>query len=199
MMDDRRRNERRAELIDTAVESFRTHGPSGVGISQLCDAVGVTKGVFSHHFPNGKSELIAAVIDQNTREIEQLLSTLLAERSVAEGVRTMFNLYARRLQRDLDYGCPIAASVIDISATDPDVREATGAAFQRWGNVIAAALERGGAEPNIARNAATHILATFEGALIVARATADSSVLETLGASVSAYLETGLPSNGQQT
>src|ERR1700682_2445420 len=74
----------RVALVDTAAVLFRRQGYAATGVNQILDTADVKGGSLYHHFPNGKQELAAAVVD-----------------SVGAGIE-------RQLRRFLDSGSPVA-------------------------------------------------------------------------------------------
>lgn len=52
----------------------------------------------------------------------------------------MFDFDAELLRTDPDFGCPIAAAVVDLSADSHDVRTLTASAFDRWERQLAGAI-----------------------------------------------------------
>ena len=68
----------RAALIDTAATLFRRQGYAATGLNQILDEAGVRPGSLYHHFPQGKQQLAAAVVDGAGAAIGGLLRRLLA-------------------------------------------------------------------------------------------------------------------------
>src|ERR1700755_3674676 len=68
----------RGALIDTAAALFRRQGYAATGLNQILDDAGVKPGSLYHHFPQGKQQLAAAVVDHTGAAIEQLLRRFLA-------------------------------------------------------------------------------------------------------------------------
>ena len=87
-------------------------------------------------------------------------------------------LAERRLVRSYwsgtDLGCPVAAAVVDASATSPGVRAAAGAAFGSWAEEL-------GADGEL-------VLAALEGAILLARAHDDPEVVTRVGRALAARL-----------
>jgi AcrR family transcriptional regulator len=71
-------DDRRAELLETALRLFLTRGYDRVAVQDLTDAVGVAKGTFYHYF-DSKAELLAQVCEW---QVGALLAT--AERALKE-------------------------------------------------------------------------------------------------------------------
>ena len=55
-------DDRRIELLDTALRLFLTHGYERVAVQDITDAVGVAKGTFYHYFAS-KADLLAQVCE----------------------------------------------------------------------------------------------------------------------------------------
>jgi AcrR family transcriptional regulator len=130
----------------------------------------VTKGVFTHHFPDGKEQLVVEVIDRNRAELTAVLHGL-QHQSPAERVRGLFATYADRLRRNgTELGCPVAAAVVDVSAQWSQVREATRAAFAEWSTELGCGDDVG-----------ELVVAALEGAILQARAQDDPDVVDRIG------------------
>ena len=88
-----RRDRSRAALIENAATLFRRQGYAATGLNQILDEAGVKAGSLYHHFPQGKQQLAAAVVDTAGAGIEQLLRRFLAtDRSVADIVDRWIDL-----------------------------------------------------------------------------------------------------------
>src|SRR3981081_3273833 len=68
----------RAALIEKAAPLFRRQGYAATGLNQILDDAGVKPGSLYHHFPRGKQQLAAAVVETAGTRIEHLLQRLLA-------------------------------------------------------------------------------------------------------------------------
>ncbi|MDY7104501.1 MAG: TetR/AcrR family transcriptional regulator [Actinomycetota bacterium] len=189
-MSDGRRTDRRDRLVDGAMDLFRRRGPNGAGVGAVCEAAGTTKGVFGHHFPGGKDELVAEVVRRNAEQVDQLVDHALATQpSVGAAVRWAFGVYADLLVADPDLGCPIAAAVVDTHADSASVRAVTADAFARWQDRLTGALaERGVASPR-AEDLAVTVVAAMEGAILLAVARRAPEMLRTTGAVLADLLD----------
>lgn len=185
MSADRRRTATRAALVDAALTLFRRQGISGTGVGQICHEAGVSKGVFAHHFPDGKRSLVAACLDRNGEDFALLLDRVLARQgsSTADVVRTLFGRYADLMRkRGADVGCPMAAAAIEGPNGGAGAGSPVAGAVDRWRSGL------------IGRYAALAghdelLLAALEGALVLARATGDPGVLERVGDQLAAQVQ----------
>lgn len=67
----------RDKILDAAEALFARRGYAGVGMSEIADAVGLSKSSLFHHFPT-KAQLYAATADRILRVIEGALTAALA-------------------------------------------------------------------------------------------------------------------------
>jgi AcrR family transcriptional regulator len=163
----------RERLVRAATSALMRRGVHGSGLGDICGRAGVTKGVFTHHFPDGKEQLVVEVIDRNRAELTAVLHSL-QDRSAAERVRGLFATYADRLRRNgTEFGCPVAAAVVDVSAQWPQVREATRAAFAEWSTELGCGDRVG-----------ELVVAALEGAILQARAQDDPDVVNRIGSAL---------------
>jgi TetR/AcrR family transcriptional repressor of lmrAB and yxaGH operons len=181
---DGRRTATRTQLVDAAILLFRRQGVSGTGIDEVCRKAGVTKGVFAHHFPTGKRELLTAAVERNAEDVRNLLARL-AERSNGsppELVRTLFATYARMFRKyGWDFGCPVAAAVIE----GREDEEVVGAAFASWRSALR--------EMRFAPGVDALVVAAFEGAILQARADRNADVFDQVGESLARLIESASP------
>ena len=184
---DARRTDTREQIIEAAITLFRRQGVSGTGIDEMCRRAGVTKGVFAHHFPGGKRELLEAAVERNGRDVRALLAKL-ADRSdgtTADLVRTLFATYARLFRtHGWAYGCPVAAAVVEARADDEVV---VGAAFASW----RAALRE--FDDRLGHGVDALVVAAFEGAILLARAERSPEVFTDIGESLAHLIESASP------
>ncbi len=97
----------RAALVDTAALLFRRQGYAATGVNQILEIADVKAGSLYHHFPAGKQELAAAVVDGVGSAIERRLRELLDSGSpVADIVDGWIDLMAAGLAGDHRDGCP---------------------------------------------------------------------------------------------
>ena len=167
---DGRSSATRCRLVDAAVAELVHVGTGNASWSRVCAAAGTTKGVVSHHFPGGKEELVVAAVERNAAQVERLLADV--ERGAGdagEALIRVFDLSGELLEHAPDRGCPVAASVVDASATSDAVRAATARAFAGWIEAVARLV--GDAD------VAATVVAAMEGAILLARATRDPDLL----------------------
>jgi TetR/AcrR family transcriptional regulator, lmrAB and yxaGH operons repressor len=172
----------RPALIETAATLFRRQGYAATGLNQILDEAGVKAGSLYHHFPQGKQQLAAAVVDSAGADIERLLRRFLASgRSVADVVDRWIDLLAAGLAGDQRDGCPIEPIATESVNASPLVRAASAHVFRGWCAAIEERLRADGwpaadAE-NSPGNVAVAVISLIEGALILSRIAGDPAAL----------------------
>jgi TetR/AcrR family transcriptional regulator, lmrAB and yxaGH operons repressor len=169
----------RAALAQTAATLFRRQGYAATGLNQILDEAGVKAGSLYHHFPQGKQQLAAAVVDAAGADIEQLLRRFLATgRSVADIVDRWIDLLVAGLAGDQRDGCPIEPIATESVNASPLVRAASARAFKGWCAAIEDRLRSEGWSDNDAETVALAVISLIEGALILSRIAGDPAALK---------------------
>jgi len=168
----------RAALIDKAATLFRRQGYAATGLNQILDEAGVKPGSLYHHFPQGKQQLAAAVVDTGAASIEQLLRRFLATgRPVADTVDRWIDLLAAGLAGDQRDGCPIEPIATESVNASPEVRAASARAFKGWCSAIEERLRSDDWPAPRAEQVGLAVISLIEGALILSRTTGDPAAL----------------------
>ena len=164
--------------VENAATLFRRQGYAATGLNQILDEAGVKAGSLYHHFPQGKQELAAAVVDAAGADIEQLLRRFLATgRPVADIVERWIDLLVAGLAGDQRDGCPIEPIATESVNASPLVRAASARAFAGWCAAIEERLRSEGWAENDAESVALAVISLIEGALILSRIAGDPAAL----------------------
>jgi TetR/AcrR family transcriptional repressor of lmrAB and yxaGH operons len=174
-----RRDRSRDALVNTAATLFRRQGYAATGLSQILDAASVQPGSLYHHFPRGKQQLAAAVVDGSGAIIEQLLRRFLTGgRPVADIIDRWVDLLMGGLTVDGRDGCPIEPIATESVHASSLVREASARAFASWCSAIEERLLADGWSATEAEGVALAVISLIEGALILSRIAGDVRALE---------------------
>jgi TetR/AcrR family transcriptional repressor of lmrAB and yxaGH operons len=175
----------RVALVDTAALLFRRQGYAATGVNQILEIAGVKAGSLYHHFPSGKQELAAAVVDGVGSAIERRLRELLGSGSpVSDIVDGWIDLMAAGLAGDQRDGCPIEPIATESVSASEQVREASARAFGGWCLAVADRLRADGWPDADADQTALAVIALIEGALILSRIAGDADALNAAKAAV---------------
>jgi TetR/AcrR family transcriptional repressor of lmrAB and yxaGH operons len=168
----------RAALIDTAALLFRRQGYAATGVNQILETADVKAGSLYHHFPDGKQELAAAVVESSGGEIERLLRRFLdSDSPVADIVGGWIDMLIVQLASDQRDGCPIEPIATESVNASSQVREASARAFAGWSAAVAERLRVDGWTDGEAERTALAVIALIEGALILSRIAGDDAAL----------------------
>jgi TetR/AcrR family transcriptional regulator, lmrAB and yxaGH operons repressor len=168
----------RAALVETAALLFRRQGYAATGVNQILETADVKAGSLYHHFPDGKQELAAAVVDSVGADIERRLRELLdSELPVTDVVDGWIDLMASGLSGDQRDGCPIEPIATESVNASQQVRTASARAFGGWCLAVADRLRADGWPGDDADQTALAVIALIEGALILSRIAGDAGAL----------------------
>src|SRR3954471_6185238 len=73
----------RARMIAAAVRSLQHDGAEGMSFTDVLSASGAARGAIYHHFPGGKSQLVAEAATDNGNEVRAALAQVPAESPAA--------------------------------------------------------------------------------------------------------------------
>lgn len=171
-----RRADARDRLLDAALTILRTRGYAATTVDEICNAAGVTKGAFFHHF-RSKEDLGVAAAAHFSAWLEALFA------------RSGWRDHADPLARVLAYidfriaifrgaiahfTCLLGMLVQETYATNPAIRAACEAGIHIHAapleNEIAAAMQARGLTGFTAEALSIHILAVIQGAFVLAKA-----------------------------
>ena len=183
----------RDEVVERLMKVIRRHGYDGASLAELSKATGLGRSSLYHHFPDGKDDMVRAVLDQ----LEQALRTLIfeplreprpARRRLEQMIRTVDAYYDGGRE-----ACVIGNLVLGTSRSRFQAR--LRAIFEEWIDAVTAALVDAGVSRAESRALAEDAVVRMEGALIVAHGTGDTAVfsrtLKRIGADLMAAVETG--------
>jgi AcrR family transcriptional regulator len=163
-------------MIQSAALLMRERGVEATSFSEVLAHSGAPRGSIYHHFPGGKAQLI----EEATRFAGEFttagLAAALRDSDPIAPVHAFLASWRQILkQSDFGAGCPIVAAALE-GERAPAVREAAATAFVRWEELLAAALEPHA--PGRGHSLATLIIASIEGAVVLARAERSAAPLE---------------------
>jgi AcrR family transcriptional regulator len=187
----------RAALLDSAALLFRRQGYAATGVNQILEAADVKAGSLYHHFPAGKQELAAAVVDSVGGGIEKRLRQMLdSGLPVSDIVDGWIDLLAAGLATDQRDGCPIEPIATESVNASRPVRDASARAFGGWCLAVADRLRVDGWPSADADQTARAVIALIEGALILSRIAGDAAALNSAKAAARTLLSPASGAHG---
>ena len=184
----------RSKILDAAADLFQVKGYNETSIHEITAAAGVTSGALHHHYVSKKALGLAVVQERIAAALRAAwIEPMLVAASVSEGVQRSMTAIASELrQQGFVRGCPVNNLTIEMAFSDPDFRAALEPLFAEWQRTIAKKFEVDGGQlpPGLQspKVAATFIVATYSGAMALAKAEQSSAPLETTAKVLGAIL-----------
>jgi AcrR family transcriptional regulator len=160
------------ELLDKALDLFRTYGFHGVSLSMLAEATGLEKASLYYRFPGGKEEIAMAVVSRDFACLqEKIFKPLKGEGSPRKRISIiMENL--RSFYSEGTKACVI--EVLSIPGGSEQVIATVKAAMQAWIKSFTEIAREGGLSPASARNRAEEAVLRIQGSLVLSRVLGDN-------------------------
>lgn len=180
----------KARLAESMLELIQANGYSGTGLNAVIDHASAPKGSVYFHFPDGKEGLGVAAVELAAKQFGDLI----AEASNSAGSPADAARYAIEALADIvgrsnfRLGCPVSVVTLEMGAESERLRQACAQAFESWIAPTTALLEASGLHSAEARDLATVIVSTIEGAVIVSRAMQSTQPLKSAADVVAALI-----------
>jgi TetR/AcrR family transcriptional regulator, transcriptional repressor for nem operon len=171
------RHESKTRLLDAALQVIRTKGYTATRIEDVCEAAGLTKGSFFHHF-SSKEELAleaAAYWDARTGGLFVAASYHGLPRALDRLLAYVDFRKALLLGELQEFTCLVGTMVQEVYGTQPAIRDACersicGHAATLEADIAEAILDCGVKAEWSAESLALHTQAVIQGAFILAKA-----------------------------
>src|ERR1700704_897580 len=162
----------RERIVQRSAELFRRQGFAGTGVKQIVAEASAPFGSIYHFFPGGKEQLGEEVIRWSGALYGQLIDLFFVPG--CDPVAATRGFFAGAAQTLVETGyadaCPIATVALEGSSTSEPMREACAGVFESWIAAATARLAESGLALEQARALAISMLASLEGAFVLARA-----------------------------
>lgn len=183
-----RTSDARERLLEAGERLFGERSYGAIGVAEISATAGAPKGSFYYYFPS-KQEFAVAVIDEHWRRQKAEWSSILSsEGSTVDRLHRLFEATAA-VQREAQAGvgavagCMFGNLALELSSTEPVIRERLQEIFETQVDMIAAVLgdER--------RDMATAVVANLEGLVLLAKLRNDPSLIESQWVSTARMLK----------
>lgn len=174
------RHESKTRILDAALRVFREKGYNATRIEDVCEAAGLTKGSFFHHF-SSKEELAIAAADYWSEVTSALFAGAPYHQPADPLDRVLAYVDFRKalLRGELpEFTCLVGTMTQEVYGTHPAIRDACEASIAGHTETlvpdIEAAIEKYGAQGDwTAESLALFTQAAIQGAFIMAKAKDD--------------------------
>lgn len=137
-----RATQTKESILEAAEHLFAVQGYEATSVSMICDAVGVSKGAFYHHFKTKQSVFLELM----QRWLKGLDEQLVLIGESTDDVKTSLLSMGEIIGQVLDVGgpqLPIFLEFLSRAIRDPAVWDATVEPFQRYRDFFAVQIQRG--------------------------------------------------------
>lgn len=158
----------RERMVAGATKLLASKGLQATSFSEVIELTDTPRGSIYHHFPGGKDELVLAALERSQQLMLDELGR--AEGTSAEQVlETVVAVWRQLLaQTEVTTGC--AATAVTVATDSDELLQAASGVFASWLERLAELFEKGGLDAITAKSFASTVLATVEGAVVLARA-----------------------------
>jgi TetR/AcrR family transcriptional repressor of lmrAB and yxaGH operons len=158
----------RERMVTSAVSLLARRGLQATSFSEVLEHSGAPRGSVYHHFPQGKDQMIGSALDAAGDRAIGLLDQKAG--APAEEIATWFlHIWREVLIRgNFEAGCAVLA--VAVAADSPELLDHTARVFRTWRRRLAELLEQGGLRGVDAQRFAALLVASSEGAVVLARA-----------------------------
>ncbi len=186
----------RDQILDAAGRLIHLRGYHNTSLDDVLRESGVGKGNFYYYFKS-KEGLGFAIIDRVVQGfLERILEPAFADEA-ADPIAQIHGFLDRVLDthrgRNCVGGCPLGNLASELSDIHEGFRQRLAEIFEHWRVKVADALERGRARGRLRADldvvgAAGFVVASLEGAILLAKVTRDIGVMEKSVAELKQYL-----------
>ena len=165
-------NDTRARMIEATVEALQRRGVAGMSFTEVLAASGGARGAIYHHFPGGKTQIVAEAATRNGQDVRAHLGALPTDSPLAV-VQAFLAAIRPVVQASASGGgCAVAAITVHVGAdADNDaLLQVAADAFVSWADTLAERLTTAGLTPDEAADLAAMLIAMLEGAHVTCRA-----------------------------
>jgi AcrR family transcriptional regulator len=154
----------------------RERGARATSIDDVLAHSGAPRGSVYHHFPGGRQQLLREAIDYAGKFVAARIERATDARAMLD---MLLNDYREQLVRsDFRAGCPVVAVAVEAGDPGSDLHEHAGAAFGRWQELLEQRLAAQGVSASRAAELAVLVIASVEGAIVMARARRDTGPID---------------------
>ena len=167
----------REKVLQLGLQLFWQKGYSHLGVNEICQTTGMTKGAFYNAYRSKENFLLACIEAYGVMNVNHLEKELSGNSEKA--IERILNMYVRMFENQpgMNYtGCMMNNMMSEIGSSNEVIRKATAIAFENLLNVVEPAVREAQKDGDIAaelnpKSVTELIHTTFFGALTRAKST----------------------------
>lgn len=161
------------EIIAQLLTVFQKYGYEGATLTRLSEATGLGRASLYHHFPKGKEEIAAVVLDYTNNWLTANIISPLRDRERPELLR--IREMAKKVNELYSYGQkPCILAVLAMGESNDIFHKQIQQALKLWVDTLAEVLLEAGFDEKIAHSRAEDAILQIQGSLILARGLNDT-------------------------
>ena len=167
-------------MIEGALVLLAKQGLQATSFAEVLKLTNAPRGSIYHHFPGGKDQLVAEALKLQQERTAASLRALDSSRPerIVEG---FFGLW-RQLLTTYDFAVGCSAVAVAVATSSPELLERTESIFASWQEILTEKFRAAGLPARQASSLATTVIASSEGAVVMARAARDMAPFERVAA-----------------
>lgn len=141
----KRSQETRSNILQAALDLFANTGYDAASVAEICQAAGVSKGAFYHHFPSKHAVFMEILQNWLALLEQQLIATLQEAQDVPHALLRMADLM-QHIFEQASGKMPMFLEFWAQASRDPEVWQVVIAPYQHYQHFFEALVQRGMAE-----------------------------------------------------
>ena len=164
-----RRTDTRARMLHSAIALMQRNGAAAVTVDAVLADSGAPRGSVYHHFSGGRDQIVSEAL-RNAGDMMTAMVVNGAQTSPLEAIETFVEFWTDMLvSGDYAHGCPVVAAAVSGAESSPDLQSTVAQIFTDWHVALSESLAAWGVDPARSEPLASMVVASFEGALVLAR------------------------------
>jgi TetR/AcrR family transcriptional repressor of lmrAB and yxaGH operons len=164
-------SETRDTIIETTSRLLEEQGYHATGLNQIVAESGAPKGSLYYYFPEGKDEISEEALRLTGRRVEENIRGMMQSHpTTADGLEGLLEKIAEQIEvSDFRAGGPITTVALESAGDNERLQRACSEIYDDWRGVVADRLGEDGVPDGQAERLSRTVIATIEGAIVLAR------------------------------
>lgn len=183
-------SKKRDDIIEATSELLERQGYFATGLNQIVEESGAPKGSLYYYFPGGKDEITEEAIRRAGKGIvSQLDKVFGAAEDAAAGILALVDGISGAMEAsDFEAGGPITTVAIEAAGQNERLSKVCQEVYESWQGRFERYIAAGGVEKARARQLASLVLSSMEGAIILSRTYRSVEPLQRVGKELGALI-----------
>jgi len=159
-------------LVEALFDVFRSRGYEGATLTLLSEVTGLKKSSLYHRFPEGKDDMVKAVVLYVSEQLHShVIQPLLNNREAPEKRFSNMLKTIKAFYSDGNKNCLL--NILSLGETKPEINELLNKDYKAWLAALTKLGQEAGLTQAEAKTRSEHFLIVVEGALVIQRLTSN--------------------------